>query len=81
MTDCPQVGDEIRDGLLEARWSSSDKTVQKEVRQLLITYVFYIKVEQTKWRVRDVLSLREKHDNNTVMLEVTVPFNSVFILF
>jgi hypothetical protein len=30
-TVCPQVGDEIRNGLLEARKSSKDKTVQKEV--------------------------------------------------
>jgi len=30
-----QVGDVIRDGLLEARWSSNDKAVQMEVRPFL----------------------------------------------
>ena len=30
-----QVGEEIRDGLLEARWSSKDKAVQIEVRPFL----------------------------------------------
>jgi len=30
-----QVGDVIRDGLLEARWSSKDKAVQMEVRPFL----------------------------------------------
>ena len=30
-----QVGDVIRDGLLEARWSSNDKVVQMEVRPFL----------------------------------------------
>jgi len=30
-----QVGDVIRDGLLEARWSSKDKSVQMEVRPFL----------------------------------------------
>jgi hypothetical protein len=31
-----QVGDVIRDGLLEARWSSNDKAVQMEVRPFLL---------------------------------------------
>jgi hypothetical protein len=31
-----QVGDVIRDGLLEARWSSHDKAVQMEVSPFLL---------------------------------------------
>lgn len=46
---CPQVGDEIRDGLLEARWSCNDKAVQKEVQQYINWNITFTQSLQWLW--------------------------------